>query len=138
MHTTVTEVHARDLQVKRLAPSDALPLLREVWGAERDLVGEYPLVFGDGPRFHGAFGRVLGITAGERVAAALGYLERDLITPFGELRVALLGSVTTAPAWRGRGLASALLAEAEEWARRSGCVATFLWPTDGRVYSNAG
>lgn len=138
MDTTTIDVSARDLCVKRLTPGDALPLMHEVWGSERDFAGEYPLVFGEGPGFRGAFGRVLGITARERVAASLGYLERDLITPFGELRVALLGSVTTAPSWRGRGLASALLREAEDWARRSGCVATFLWPTDGRVYENAG
>lgn len=136
--TALSTIGAHELVVRRADAGEVLPLLRQVWGDERDLVGEYPLVLGDGAGGRGVFGRFAAAVARERVVACIAYLERDFVTPFGDLRLALLGSVTTDPRWRGRGLASALLGEVESWAARSGCVATLLWPTDGRVYESAG
>ncbi|MEZ5977551.1 MAG: GNAT family N-acetyltransferase [Planctomycetota bacterium] len=122
------------LEVALRRGPEVLPLLREVWGDARDVPREYPLLFEE----DGAANAFVTLSVGAEPASTCGYLERDLVTPFGELRVALLGSVATRPAWRGRGLAGHVLAAAESVARERGCVAVLLWPMDGRVYRGSG
>lgn len=144
------QVPAESVALRAMDGSDVRELFARVWGTERNLAAEYPLLFCDRERRRDGTrvlelsalqrtpGRFVGLVADERAIAACGYLERELVTPFGPLRVALLGSVSTDPDWRGRGLASIVLAEAESWARRSGCVATLLWPMDDRLYAASG
>jgi GNAT superfamily N-acetyltransferase len=144
------DVPVESVALRAMDGADVLALFTRVWGPERDLAAEYPLLFRDRERRHngtrvlelGALqrtpGRFVGLVVDGDVVSACGYLERELVTPFGQLRVALLGSVSTDPDWRGRGLASIVLAEAEAWARRSGCAATLLWPMDDRLYEANG
>lgn len=113
-------------------------LLRAVWGAERDLAGEYPLLFDDVATFAKAPGTFVTLRAGNLPVATCAYLERVLATPYGDVSVALLGSVSTHPEHRGRGYAGHVLAGAQALAQAAGCVATLLWPMDIAVYRKSG
>jgi GNAT superfamily N-acetyltransferase len=113
-------------------------LLRAVWGAERDLAGEYPLLFDDTATFAKAPGTFVTLRVGNLPVATCAYLERVLATPFGDVSVALLGSVSTHPEHRGRGYAGHVLAGAQTLAQSAGCVATLLWPMDTEVYRKSG
>lgn len=94
---------------------------------------EYPTVFG--PRARGC---VVRDVADGRVRSACAILVRDLRAPGGALRVGLIGSVATASADRGRGLATNVLERAERELARRGCVASLLWADDETFYGARG
>jgi GNAT superfamily N-acetyltransferase len=136
MNASAAEAVNLDLSVQ--PGREVRALLRAVWGVERDLEGEYPLLFDDTAAFARAPGRFVVLRADGVPVAACGYLERDFVTPHGELRLVLLGSVSTHPQWRGRGFAGHVLAGAHALAEAAGGVATLLWPMDVAVYTKSG
>jgi GNAT superfamily N-acetyltransferase len=125
------------LEVRERA-GDALALVEEVHAAGRPIGEEYPLVFRpDGP------GRVVVAEEAGRVVSTCAILERELVFPDGSgatrsLRVGLIGSVTTAPHARGRGLARAVLDRAEEELGGAGCALAVLWADDPAFYERRG
>ena len=111
----------------------ALELIERVMRDGRPLAEECPLVFRE--EFDG---RVLQFADEERVHAALAILPRTLVTARGPVRIALIGGVSTDPASRERGLATQLLAAAENAAADMGCMATLLWSDDPTFYVRRG
>ncbi|HUR29000.1 MAG TPA: GNAT family N-acetyltransferase [Planctomycetota bacterium] len=98
-----------------------------------ELAREYPLVFDQ--RFSG---RIVAREEDGDVRSACAMLVRDLVVGHERLRVGLIGSVATDPAWRGRGLASRVLEEAENLLAREGCAAALLWADDPEFYARRG
>ena len=94
-----------------------------------ELAREYPLVFE--PRFGG---RTVELEREGAVRSACTVLARDFRVAGRRLRVGLIGSVATDPAWRGRGLATELLAKAEAELRTQGCLFALLWAEDPAFY----
>lgn len=107
-------------------------LLESIHGGA-DLAAEYPLVFG--PR---ATGATLALADGDEVRAGCALLVREFRVGRHRVRGGLVGSVGTAPAWRGRGLATRLLAETERALRQRGCVFALLWAQDPDFYLERG
>jgi len=98
-----------------------------------DLASEYPLVFDvAGP------GRIHALNEGGGVLSACAVLERELIHPGGRTRVGFIGSVSTHPDARGRGLATRLLMHAEDELRAAGCEHAMLWADDSEFYARRG
>jgi GNAT superfamily N-acetyltransferase len=85
--------------------------------ASVSLASRYPLVFEE--RFPG---RLVAFEEEGDVRSACAYLVRELVVPGARVRVGLVGSVATDPDWRGRGLASLVLQEAERCLAREGCL----------------
>ena len=102
-------------------------------GRTPSLVAEFPLIFEE--RFSG---RVVALEAKGDVRATCALLVRDLLVHGSKLRVGLIGSVATESHWRGQGLASRVLDEAEAALTREGCVAALLWADDPKVYATRG
>lgn len=61
-----------------------------------------------------------------------------LASPSGDTRAGLIGAVATAPAARGRGLASRLLSEVIAWSRRRGLDSLLLWSQPRSLYDRLG
>lgn len=102
--------------------------LSEVLAAP-ELAREYPLVFD--ARFTG---RTVELERDGAVRSACAVLVRDFRVSGRRLRVGLIGSVATDPAWRGRGLATELLVKAEAELRAQGCLFALLWAEDPAFY----
>lgn len=116
-----------------VSPRQALPLIERV-SAGAAVGAEYPLVFG-----HKAPGGVIAVgeeSAHPRSACAI--LARDFVTPQGIVKVGLIGSVATDPAWQGQGLATRVLIEAEAALANRGCHVALLWANDTRFYYSRG
>lgn len=96
-------------------------------GAE--LAPEQPLVFGENSP-----GRMLQVGEGEDVHSACAILAREFVMPQGRLKVGLIGSVATDPFWRGKGLATRVLIEAEAALEQEGCQIALLWANDPSFY----
>jgi GNAT superfamily N-acetyltransferase len=107
----------------------ALRLLESVLRDGRPIAPEYPLIFG-----RGHAGQVVALSEGEDVVSACTVLPRDFVTPQATLRMGLIGSVATDPAFRRRGCASRVLAAAERALEAQGCVLSLLWADDPRWY----
>jgi len=112
----------------------ALALIEAVHAGGGSLAEEYPLVF----RSEGA-GRVVVAEQGGEIASTCAILERELVFPDANgverrLRAGLIGSVSTSPEARGRGLASAVLERAEAELRASGCAIALLWAESRTFY----
>ena len=97
--------------------------------AAPELGREYPLVFD--PRFSG---HTVELERDGAVRSACAVLVRDFHVAGRRLRAGLIGSVATDPAWRGRGLATELLAKAEAELRAHGCLFSLLWAEDPAFY----
>jgi len=112
----------------------ALDLMRRVHRDGSELAPEYPLVF------RGGFaGRVLALDEEGEPRSACALLPREFVLEDGFLlRGGLIGSVSTDPAWRGQGLASRLLADAEDALRGQGCAFALLWAPDPEFYLRRG
>lgn len=111
---------------------DVLPavgLFERVLRGGEPIAPEYPLIFGEGHA-----GRIVALSDAGEVVSACTILPRDLVTPAATLRVGLIGSVATDPAFRRRGCASRVLEAAEEALRERGCVLSMLWADDPRWY----
>jgi len=112
---------------------EGLELMTAVLRPNGDLASEYPLVFDEnGP------GRIHVLAEGGRVLSACAVLERELVHPGGRTRVGFIGSVSTHPDARGRGLATQLLDCVEEELRASGCEHSMLWADDPGFYARRG
>lgn len=97
------------------------------------LADEYPLLFGAEPAGH-----MLALEESEQVRSACAVLVRDFIVSGTSVRVGMVGSVVTDPAWRGRGLATRLLSLAEDELAKDGCVLALLWAEDPSFYEARG
>ncbi len=116
-----------------VASGQARALLEHVLRDGASLAEEYPLVFGREPS-----GRIISEELDGRVRSACAVLVRDLVLPGFGLRVGLIGSVATDPQYRGRGLASKVLAKAERELAADGCVLALLWADDAAFYERRG
>lgn len=119
--------------VVQTSSPEATSLMESVLRSGEPLAAEYPLVFDqDSP------GKLVSILHEGAVRSTCATLVRDLETPQGQLRAGLIGSVSTHPSYRRRGLASRVLAKAEEELRSAGCVFSILWADDPDVYRSKG
>lgn len=83
-------------------------------------------------------GRFLTLFLGDRLLAHCAFRIVTLRTERGPRRIALLGSVATDPAERGRGHASRLLAHAIADCRTLGADAILLWAEQPNLYARLG
>jgi GNAT superfamily N-acetyltransferase len=114
------------------AREQARDLLARVFATDQ-LAREYPLVFETG-----FGGETLALEEDGEVRAACTLLTREFRAGAHAFRGGLIGSVATDPAWRGRGLATRLLARAEETLRARGCLFALLWADEPRFYLERG
>ncbi|MCA9002319.1 MAG: GNAT family N-acetyltransferase, partial [Planctomycetes bacterium] len=108
-------------------------LIQDVFGQDRDLASEFPLVFD--PSFQGS---LVGLEAEEDVVSACAILARDLVLNGWLMKVGLIGSVATAEAHRGKGFAGQLLNMAEQNLFCEGAVISMLWADDAAFYEKKG
>ncbi len=111
----------------------AQELIQNTFGADRDLAGEYPLVFD--PTFSGS---LVGLEHENEVVSACAVLPRDLVLNGWLMRVGLIGSVATHPDHRGQGYAGQLLERAEHVLFHQGAVLSLLWADDAKFYEKKG
>ena len=90
---------------------------------------EYPLVFGAI-----ASGDVVTVEDEGDVRSACATLVRNFVVGDHVVRGGLIGSVSTDPEYRRRGLATRVLLEAEEQLEREGCHFSLLWADDPAFY----
>lgn len=83
-------------------------------------------------------GSFLAAFAGDRLVGHCAFRSATARTAAGPLSVALVGSVATDPAFRGRGLATRLLREAMADCRRAGLSAAVLWAGRPELYARLG
>lgn len=114
-------------------PQGALPLMETVLRDGGSLAPDYPLVFEEGRS-----GRVVIAEDGGSVRSTCALLERDLIFGEDRISVGLIGSVSTAEDFRGRGLATAVLDHAEAELLKRGCFASLLWADSAEFYLGRG
>ena len=110
-----------------------LALMEAVLRDGAPLAPEYPLVF-----HPEAQGGCVALSDGATVQSACAVLPRDFVTPAGNVRIGLIGSVSTHPDFRRRGCATRLLAEAEASLARMGCTLSLLWGDDVMFYYKRG
>lgn len=108
----------------------ALSLMEQVMRGGEALAQDYPLVFG---RNH-AGRAAIALESGE-VVSGCALLERELVHEDARLRAGLIGSVSTSPQHRGRGLATAVLERAEQEFLADGCLLALLWAEDPTFYA---
>ena len=113
--------------------TSAIELMEMVLREGAPICSEYPLVFGeDSP------GRIITVEEEGEVRSTCAVLVRDLITPQVSFKVGLIGSVSTHPDHRGKGLATRVLAAAEEELRAAGCLFSLLWADEPAFYEGRG
>ena len=107
----------------------AVSLMENVLRDGREIEAEYPLVFGSV-----ASGDIIAIEEGGDVRSACTTLARDMVADGHVLRAGLIGSVSTDPGFRRRGLATRVLLEAEERLEAQGCLFALLWADQPAFY----
>jgi len=108
-------------------------MMTSVLRPDGDLTAEYPLVFDeDGP------GELYALLEGDRVLSACAAIKRELVHPGGRTLAGFIGSVSTHPDARGRGLATRLLNEVEGVLGERGCEHALLWADDPGFYARRG
>lgn len=115
------------------AKARALALMDPILRPGSAVAPEFPLVFG--PDARGWV--VVSETEGEDASACAGVV-RELVAGPERFACAFFGSVVTAEAHRGRGLARHTLEAAEDRAREEGAALAFLWADDAEVYASMG
>jgi len=113
--------------------SEARSLIERVTRDGASVAPEYPLIFED--RFPG---RLVAVGEGSCVRSACAVLVRDFVIGGAELRGGLIGSVCTDPEWRGNGLATRVLDEAEAQLSAQGCAFALLWADEPAFYQKRG
>ncbi len=98
------------------------------------LAQEFPLVFSPGSK-----GEVRVLFEGEQALSGAAFLVREAILhPEGKLSIGAIGSVSTDPNYRGRGLASEVLLQCEKDLADAGCSLALLWAPSPKLYQNNG
>jgi len=97
------------------------------------LAGEYPLVFHEGFP-----GQVVTLGVDGEIQSACTILLRDFMARDRTYRIGLIGSVTTDPEHRHKGLATRLLLEAERILLEQGAVLSMLWADAPKFYFSRG
>lgn len=115
------------------ASASALDMMGRVLRGQGSIVTDYPLVFR-----HDLPGRLVTLSEDGAVRSACAIVERDLKLGHARLRVGLIGSVSTDPAWRGRGFAGRVLKAAEAELAQHGAVLALLWADDAGFYGERG
>jgi predicted N-acetyltransferase YhbS len=115
------------------APAAARALIERVFQGAVAHAAQYPLVFEPGRA-----GRIVALVEHGVARSACAILRRDLVVAGEVLPAGLIGSVATDPAWRGRGLATRVLREAERRLRQDGAELAFLWADDAAFYHRLG
>ncbi len=115
------------------AKARALALMDPILRPGSAVAPEFPLVFGADARGW----VVVSESDGEDASACAGVV-RELVAGPERVACAFLGSVVTAEAHRGRGLARHTLATAEDRARNEGAALAFLWADEAEVYAGMG
>jgi predicted N-acetyltransferase YhbS len=98
-------------------------------GQTHSLSDEYPSLFGEYPG-----GDSFYIESRGEVASHAAFLIREFRNGDRRLKVGLVGSVTTASAFRGQGMAKAVLAETIGELKRQGCILALLWSGQPEFY----
>lgn len=120
------------LSVENTSPG-ALDLMGRVLRSQGSLASEYPLVFHEDLP-----GRLVTLSEEGAVRSACAIVERNLRIGSACLRVGLIGSVSTDPAWRSRGFASRVLKAAENELADHGATLALLWADDPGFYRSHG
>ncbi len=107
----------------------ALALMDRVLRESESISAEYPLIFAEGFP-----GRAVSLGSDDGARSACSILIRDLVSPMGQIRVGLIGSVVTDPEFRGKGLATKVLEAAEQQLANMGASIAILWADDPRFY----
>lgn len=115
------------------ANAGALDLMGRVLRNQGSIASEYPLVFREDLP-----GRLVTLSEGGAVRSACAIVERDLRIGDARVRLGLIGSVSTDPAWRGRGFASRVLKAAEKELAEHGATFSMLWADEPGFYSSHG
>ena len=116
-----------------LGHGQGLEMMTSVLRPDGDLTAEYPLVFDEeGP------GELYALLDDGLVMSACAVLERELVHPGGRTHAGFIGSVSTHPDARGRGLATRLLLEVESALSERGCEHALLWADDPEFYARRG
>ncbi|MDF1837882.1 MAG: GNAT family N-acetyltransferase, partial [Planctomycetota bacterium] len=108
-------------------------LIQQVFGKDRDLASEFPLVFD--PSFQGS---LVGLEVDDSVVSACAILPRDMIFNGWLLKVGMIGSVATEEGHRGKGYAGQLLRQAEKNLFCEGAVISMLWADEAAFYEKKG
>lgn len=110
-----------------------LPQIEGWLGMSQKLVRTYPQVFGP----HRS-ADLIGVFAGEELLSHAAVRAVRVRTPQGVVRVAMVGSVVTAPSQRGQGLASELLRQIQGQAQQVGQDVLILWSDRWDFYERLG
>ncbi len=97
------------------------------------LRAEFPSVFGAYPG-----GESFYIERDNKIVSHVALVVREYQHADFQFRVGLIGSVMTAPTFRGQGMASFLLRKALTELRRRGCVVAMLWSDNAEFYHPLG
>lgn len=112
---------------------EARQLMESVLRDGSPLGPEYPLVFGQE-----SSGSLIAIGEGEVVQSACTILAREFRAGDTRVRGGMIGSVSTAPELRGRGLATRTIIEAEARLQIDGCAFVLLWGEEPSFYLKRG
>ncbi len=117
------------MKSKKTQRHRAVSLMENVLRDGADIAPDYPLVFGAA-----ASGEIVSVEEDGDVRSACTTLVRDFLVDGIAVRGGLIGSVSTDPDFRQRGLATRVLIDAEERLTRSGCHFALLWADDADFY----
>ncbi len=121
-----------------MSPSDSAAIVQFLDenlrpGAGFSVREEFPSVFGEYPGANSFYAQ-----AGGRVVGHAAFMSRVFRHPLFHFKVGLIGSVVTAEAYRGHGIASTLLREALAQLKNSGCLFAVLWAENADFYRPLG
>ncbi len=108
-------------------------LIQQVFGEDRNLASEFPLVFDSS--FQGS---LVGLEVDDNVVSACAILPRDMILNGWLLKIGMIGSVATGEEHRGKGYAGQLLRQAEKNLFCEGAVISMLWADEASFYEKKG
>lgn len=115
------------------ALGEAALLIARTHGGSGALEEEHPLTLARDPQ-----NCLVALEEAGAVRSACAVLPRRFRVDGHSIAIGLIGSVSTEPAFRGRGLATRLLLEAEARLRSAGCAFALLWAEDPSYYEARG
>jgi predicted N-acetyltransferase YhbS len=102
-------------------------------GTNYAISSEYPSLYREFPG-----GESLWVEVGGTIASHVAFVVREFQHPQYRMKIGMIGSVTTSPAFRGKGLATMLVSTAVAHLRRKGCTLVVLWSPDEAFYQPLG